>query len=390
MKPLAGDSGLLPDLDREHPAKAAIRRCLAHMGAFLTLPSAGRETSRRDGWRGRRESFLPRPSLPARRIRASGRDSGRRGQLSDIEIMMDSRINRQSDRRAIWPGMCDHFTAPLHRARFILLANQNQGRRRHRHGCRRDVTAGVIGDRGAKPLCEKLRNQVSLDSIERRKSANRIAEDGDPRRIDEIQLRQVAQRRVGIERLIEASDAATAGDAARAEAVEGEGHIPPGTQPIGDAGEMPGNPNAAVQHDNRRERSAAVGRAAELSGNRSTSQRRAEGPLRLLRHCRKLSFPAKRSIGRSNATGTKCCSRSWGRAHHVGHVPPDQTAATDLATKAAPSLSGVTSSRSAVNHLLKSVVREICTLRSVGTGGGRPPPVTRWMPNNGHPLYVAA
>jgi hypothetical protein len=29
------------------------------------------------------------------------------------------------------------------------------------------------------------------------------------------------------------------------------------------------------------------------------------------------------------------------------------------------------------NHLLKSVVREICTLRSVGTGGGRPPPVTR-------------
>ncbi len=36
-----------------------------------------------------------------------------------------------------------------------------------------------------------------------------------------------------------------------------------------------------------------------------------------------------------------------------------------------------TSSCSAVNHLLKSVVREIRTLRSVGTGGGRPPPVTR-------------
>src|SRR6266404_8416468 len=74
-----------------------------------------------------------------------------------------------------------------------------------------------------------------------------------------------------------------------------------------------------------------------------------------------------------------------GRAHHVGHVPPDQTAATDLATKAVPSLSGVTSSRRAVNHLLKSVVREICTLRSVGTGGGRPPPVTRWAPSNGRP-----
>src|SRR6266404_1060860 len=74
-----------------------------------------------------------------------------------------------------------------------------------------------------------------------------------------------------------------------------------------------------------------------------------------------------------------------GRAHHVGHVPPDQTAATDLATKAVSSLLGIPSSRSAVNHLLKSVVREICTLRSVGTGGGRPPPVTRWVPTNGHP-----
>src|ERR1035437_3790266 len=32
----------------------------------------------------------------------------------------------------------------------------------------------------------------------------------------------------------------------------------------------------------------------------------------------------------------------------------------------------------AVNQLPKSVVREIRTPRSVGTGGGRPPPVTRW------------
>jgi hypothetical protein len=31
-----------------------------------------------------------------------------------------------------------------------------------------------------------------------------------------------------------------------------------------------------------------------------------------------------------------------------------------------------------VKHLLKSVVREIRTLRSVGTGGGQLPPVTRW------------
>jgi hypothetical protein len=58
----------------------------------------------------------------------------------------------------------------------------------------------------------------------------------------------------------------TAGDAARAEAVDGKGHIPPGTQPIGDPHEMPGNANAAVQYDNRRERTTAVGRivAVEL------------------------------------------------------------------------------------------------------------------------------
>ena len=37
-----------------------------------------------------------------------------------------------------------------------------------------------------------------------------------------------------------------------------------------------------------------------------------------------------------------------------------------------------------MNHLPKSVVREIRTLRSVGTGGGRPPPVTRWMWKRSH------
>ena len=34
----------------------------------------------------------------------------------------------------------------------------------------------------------------------------------------------------------------------------------------------------------------------------------------------------------------------------------------------------------AVNQLPKSVVREIRTPRSVGAGGGRPPPATRWAP----------
>src|SRR5260221_8900197 len=39
----------------------------------------------------------------------------------------------------------------------------------------------------------------------------------------------------------------------------------------------------------------------------------------------------------------------------------------------------------AVNQLPKSVVRENRTPRSVGAGGGRPPPATRWVPSNGHP-----
>src|SRR5215472_16309053 len=40
---------------------------------------------------------------------------------------------------------------------------------------------------------------------------------------------------------------------------------------------------------------------------------------------------------------------------------------------------------SAVNHLSKSVVRQIRTLRSVGAGGGRLPPATRWARSNPRP-----
>src|SRR3954447_13307972 len=40
---------------------------------------------------------------------------------------------------------------------------------------------------------------------------------------------------------------------------------------------------------------------------------------------------------------------------------------------------------SAVNPRPKSVVQEICTLRSVGGGGRRPPPPTRWAVSNGRP-----
>jgi hypothetical protein len=47
----------------------------------------------------------------------------------------------------------------------------------------------------------------------------------------------------------------------------------------------------------------------------------------------------------------------------------------------------------AVNQLPKSVVREIRTPRSVGAGGGRPPPATRWDGKRGDgqsaPSYLA-
>src|SRR6202040_3068514 len=42
----------------------------------------------------------------------------------------------------------------------------------------------------------------------------------------------------------------------------------------------------------------------------------------------------------------------------------------------------------AVKQRPKSVVREIRTPRSVGTGGGRPPPVTRWRPVMGVPTAI--
>src|SRR5258705_12092087 len=74
------------------------------------------------------------------------------------------------------------------------------------------------------------------------------------------------------------------------------------------------------------------------------------------------------------------------RSPHVGRFPPDQRADTSTATKTAATLPGAAGSRGAtVNQPPKSVVREICTPRSVGTGGGRPPPVTRWAPGNGRP-----
>src|SRR5215472_544030 len=74
----------------------------------------------------------------------------------------------------------------------------------------------------------------------------------------------------------------------------------------------------------------------------------------------------------------------------MGSLQPDQTAGAVAATEAASPLPGAASTRSAVNQLLKSPVREICTPGSVGTGGGRPPPVTRWARGNSRPYRDAS
>jgi hypothetical protein len=54
----------------------------------------------------------------------------------------------------------------------------------------------------------------------------------------------------------------------------------------------------------------------------------------------------------------------------TGHGNGTRTNSSEVATKALSPIPGVASYRYAVNRLLKSVVREIRTLRSVGAGGG--------------------
>jgi hypothetical protein len=69
--------------------------------------------------------------------------------------------------------------------------------------------------------------------------------------------------RVGIERLAQKPAAAGAGNAARAEAVDGEGDISPGGHPIGERRGVARKAGAAMQYDDRGIGSATVGRAAE-------------------------------------------------------------------------------------------------------------------------------
>ena len=109
------------------------------------------------------------------------------------------------------------------------------------------------------------------------------------------------------------------------------------------------------------------------------NQRLPTRPLCLLR-CRRESSVSREGVPRRGTIlASDVAQPQLGRATlDLGEASPDQSKDAVTETKAAPPICGVAGSCSAVKHLPKSVVREICTLRTVGTGGGRPPPVTRW------------
>ena len=82
-------------------------------------------------------------------------------------------------------------------------------------------------------------------------------------------------------------------------------------------------------------------------------------------------------IGPWSATGTECCAAGAAKATSHGMCSTRSRHGLRLCDRSVFSLREATVYRCAVNQLPKSVVREICTLRSVGAGGGRPPPATR-------------
>ena len=81
-----------------------------------------------------------------------------------------------------------------------------------------------------------------------------------PLRIDDLQRRQIAQRGIGVERLIHKGAAvATAIYAAWPKSIDRQGHVPPPSEPIGDRRRVAGDAPAAMQHDDRR-----IGRGISL------------------------------------------------------------------------------------------------------------------------------
>src|SRR5215472_2866778 len=73
----------------------------------------------------------------------------------------------------------------------------------------------------------------------------------------------------------------------------------------------------------------------------------------------------------------------------MGAISADQGTVPTASTKAALLLQRAAGYRHTVNQRLTSPVREICTLGSVGAGGRRLPPATRWYRATGIPTAIA-
>ncbi len=154
-------------------------------------------------------------------------------QNGNIEGMVGVRIDVQRNRGAVGPRMGNHLTTAFRRGPVVTFAGEDQGRGGQRH--ERKNAGRVIGDRGLKALGEVLRRHIAIDGVKHRNTAHRLAEDGDPRRINKFLLSEVAPRRVGVKGLFRVPIAATAaGDAARPQAVDRQRHIALRTKPIGD------------------------------------------------------------------------------------------------------------------------------------------------------------
>ena len=100
------------------------------------------------------------------------------------------------------------------------------------------------------------------------------------------------------------------------------------------------------------------------------SQRLTPRTLRVLRHRRKFPRAAKGISGRGAILAQDALQQELKGRHRMEGVPSDQGAISVVATKATSPIPGVASYRYSISRLLKGVVREIRTLRSVGTGRG--------------------
>ncbi len=121
----------------------------------------------------------------------------------------------------------------------------------------------------------------------------------------------------------------------------------------------------------------AADAAFAVAGAGPSTQSNASRPLCVLRHRRKHSNLAPGPSGCGALLAQDGEQSELGRRGWMEAVPSNPFPVSTDSTQAVSSLLKATGSRHAVNQPPKSVVRQICTLRSVGAGGGQLPPATR-------------